>query len=193
MTAVRSGSRQCQIYGGPPKCFNGFHILLDSACAIVHLRHRGAQFLAGVIFVASLVPPSILLIPFSTWLLMGYFKTIPFKRECALIRRREPGANPDQDCRPVGNARTESRCSSSVSSCVGTSPFTRLRLSSRLHARLVPVATVNEFVDRDIYRWGSLMVGCARRFAAAGCSLRLLRRTRRVGHGPNRPSGSHDV
>jgi hypothetical protein len=23
------GSRQCQIYGGPAKCFNGFHIPLD--------------------------------------------------------------------------------------------------------------------------------------------------------------------
>ena len=84
-----------------------------AAYAIVRLRYRGAQFIGGAIFLAYLVPPSILfiplstvvfqyglfdtpfaliltyptiLIPFSTWLLMGYFKTIPFElEECALI------------------------------------------------------------------------------------------------------------
>src|SRR5262245_43919337 len=84
-----------------------------AAYAIVRLRYRGAQWIGGAIFLAYLVPPSILfiplstvvfqyglfdtpfaliltyptvLIPFSTWLLMGYFKTIPFElEECALI------------------------------------------------------------------------------------------------------------
>ena len=84
-----------------------------AAYAIVRLRYRGAQWVGGAIFLAYLVPPSILfiplatvvfqyglfdtpfaliltyptiLIPFSTWLLMGYFKTIPFElEECALI------------------------------------------------------------------------------------------------------------
>src|SRR5215471_11157199 len=79
-----------------------------AAYAIVRLRYRGAQWVGGAIFLAYLVPPSILfiplstvvfryglfdtpfaliltyptiLIPFSTWLLMGYFKTIPFELE----------------------------------------------------------------------------------------------------------------
>ena len=84
-----------------------------AAYAIVRLRYRGASFVGAAIFLAYLVPPSILfiplstvvfqyglfdtpfaliltyptiLIPFSTWLLMGYFKTIPFElEECALI------------------------------------------------------------------------------------------------------------
>ena len=84
-----------------------------AAYAIVRLRYRGANWIGGMIFLAYLVPPSILfiplatvvyqyglfdtpfaliltyptiLIPFSTWLLMGYFKTIPFElEECALI------------------------------------------------------------------------------------------------------------
>src|SRR6266853_1063632 len=84
-----------------------------AAYAIVRLRYRGAQWVGGLIFMSYLVPPSILfiplatvvfqyglfdsplaliltyptiLIPFSTWLLMGYFKTIPFElEECALI------------------------------------------------------------------------------------------------------------
>ena len=84
-----------------------------AAYAIVRLRYRGAQWVGAAIFLAYLVPPSILfiplstvvfqyglfdtpfaliltyptiLIPFSTWLLMGYFKSIPFElEECALI------------------------------------------------------------------------------------------------------------
>jgi len=84
-----------------------------AAYAIVRLRYRGANLVGGLIFLAYLVPPSILfiplatvvfqyglfdspmaliltyptiLIPFSTWLLMGYFKTIPYElEECALI------------------------------------------------------------------------------------------------------------
>ena len=84
-----------------------------AAYAIVRLRFRGADTVGAAIFMAYLVPPSILfiplasviqayglfdsplslilvyptlLIPFSTWLLMGYFKTIPFElEECALI------------------------------------------------------------------------------------------------------------
>src|SRR5262245_31273515 len=82
-----------------------------AAYAIVRLRYRCAQWVGVAIFLAYLVPPSILfiplstvvfqyglfdspfaliltyptiLIPFSTWLLMGYFKTIPFElEECA--------------------------------------------------------------------------------------------------------------
>ena len=84
-----------------------------AAYAIVRLRFKGAQMVGVLIFLAYLVPPSILfiplstviynyglfdsplalilvyptiLIPFSTWLLMGYFKTIPYElEECALI------------------------------------------------------------------------------------------------------------
>ena len=84
-----------------------------AAYAITRIRYKGAQWVGGAIFLAYLVPPSILfiplstvvfqyglfdtpfaliltyptiLIPFSTWLLMGYFKTIPYElEECALI------------------------------------------------------------------------------------------------------------
>jgi multiple sugar transport system permease protein len=84
-----------------------------AAYAIVRLRFKGADAVGVLIFFAYLVPPSILfiplasviqayglfdsplslilvyptlLIPFSTWLLMGYFKTIPYElEECALI------------------------------------------------------------------------------------------------------------
>ena len=84
-----------------------------AAYSIERLRYRGSRYVGVSIFLAYLVPPSILfiplaamvykldlfdtrlaliltyptfLIPFSTWLLMGYFKSIPFElEECALI------------------------------------------------------------------------------------------------------------
>ena len=84
-----------------------------AAYAIVRLRYRGANFVGGAIFLAYLVPPSILfiplstvvfqyglfdtpfaliltyptfLIPFCTWLLMGYFRSIPYElEESALV------------------------------------------------------------------------------------------------------------
>ena len=106
-----------------------------AAYAIVRLRYRGAQWVGGAIFLAYLVPPSILfiplssvvfqyglfdtpfaliltyptiLIPFSTWLLMGYFKTIPFElEECALIDGASRWQISDQDRIAVGNSRTD--------------------------------------------------------------------------------------
>src|SRR5215475_7297432 len=84
-----------------------------AAYAIERLRFRGSRYIGMSIFLAYLVPPSILfiplatmvykldlfdtrlaliltyptfLIPFCTWLLMGYFKSIPYElEECALI------------------------------------------------------------------------------------------------------------
>src|SRR6516164_2989063 len=49
-----------------------------AAYAIVRLRYRGAQFIGGAIFLAYLVPPSILFIPLSTVVFQyGLFDT-PF-------------------------------------------------------------------------------------------------------------------
>src|SRR5262249_38677591 len=60
-----------------------------------------------------------------------------------------------------------------------------LTFISSTQNKTVPVAIVNEFVDGDIYRWGSLMAvgrgGGAGRLATAGDPLRLLRRALRLG------------
>jgi multiple sugar transport system permease protein len=84
-----------------------------AAYAIERLRFKGAQHVGLAIYLAYLVPPSILfiplatliyqfglfdnpvaliltyptfLVPFCTWLLIGYFKSIPYElEECALI------------------------------------------------------------------------------------------------------------
>lgn len=93
-----------------------------AAYAIVRLRYRGAQWFGGssslpnraaldpvhsagdrripvrpvLLAMAPTATYPTILIPFSTWLLMGYFKTIPFElEECALILRRQSRTDPD--------------------------------------------------------------------------------------------------
>src|SRR5438552_8756528 len=157
-----------------------------AAYAIVRLRYRGAHWVGGAIFLAYLVPPSILfiplstvvfqyglfntpfaliltyptiLIPFSTWLLMGYFKTIPFElEECALI----DGANRWQILimivLPLAIPGLISAFIFCFTLCWNEFIYALAFISSTEN-KTVPVAIVNEFVDGDIYRWGSLMAG----------------------------------
>src|SRR6202007_2323154 len=64
-----------------------------AAYAIERLRFRGSPYVGLGIYLAYLVPPSILFIPLATfvvpfcaWLLIGYFKSIPYElEECALV------------------------------------------------------------------------------------------------------------
>ena len=102
-----------------------------AAYAIERLRFRGAQQVGLAIFLAYLVPPSILfiplativfqfglfdsplaliltyptfLIPFCTWLLMGYFKLDPLRaRGMRADRRRDALADPGQDHPAAGD------------------------------------------------------------------------------------------
>ena len=105
------------------------------------------------IFLAYLVPPSILfiplativfqlglfdtrwaliltyptfLIPFCTWLLMGYFRSIPFElEECALIDGATPLADPHQDRPAAGGARADLGRHLRLHAVAGTSSSTR--------------------------------------------------------------------
>lgn len=157
-----------------------------AAYAIVRLRFRGAQALGMAIFMAYLVPPSILfiplasviyayglfdsplslilvyptiLIPFSTWLLMGYFKTIPFElEECALIDGASRWQILTRIILPLSVPGLISAFIFSFTLCWNEFIYALTLLSSTSN-KTVPVAIVNEFVDGDIYRWGSLMAG----------------------------------
>ena len=157
-----------------------------AAYAIVRLRYRGAQWVGGAIFLAYLVPPSILfiplstvvyqyglfdtpfaliltyptiLIPFSTWLLMGYFKTIPFElEECALI----DGASRWQILVKIVLPLAVPGLISAFIFCFTLSWnefIYALTFISSTQYKTVPVAIVTALVDGDIYRWGSLMAG----------------------------------
>src|SRR5262244_813708 len=157
-----------------------------AAYAIVRLRFRGATWVGGAIFLAYLVPPSILfiplssvvfqyglfdtpfaliltyptiLIPFSTWLLMGYFKTIPFElEECALIDGASRWQILTRIVLPLAVPGLISAFIFCFTLCWNEFIYA-LTFLSTTSQKTVPVAIVNEFVDGDIYRWGSLMAG----------------------------------
>ena len=157
-----------------------------AAYAIVRLRFRGGEAVGGLIFFAYLVPPSILfiplasviqayglfdsplslilvyptlLIPFSTWLLMGYFKTIPFElEECALIDGASRWQILTRIVVPLAVPGLISAFIFSFTLCWNEFIYALTFLQSTPN-KTVPVAIVNEFVDGDIYKWGSLMAG----------------------------------
>jgi multiple sugar transport system permease protein len=157
-----------------------------AAYAIVRLRYRGANWVGAAIFLAYLIPPSILfiplstvvfqfglfdtpfaliltyptiLIPFSTWLLMGYFKTIPFElEECALIDGASRWQILTKIVLPLSVPGLISAFIFCFTLCWNEFIYA-LTFLSTTSEKTVPVAIVNEFVDGDIYRWGSLMAG----------------------------------
>ena len=157
-----------------------------AAYAIERLRFRGSRYVGVSIFLAYLIPPSILfiplstvvfqyglfdtpfaliltyptiLIPFSTWLLMGYFKTIPFElEECALIDGASRYQILTKIILPLAVPGLISAFIFCFTLCWNEFIYALTFISSTQN-KTVPVAIVNEFVDGDIYRWGSLMAG----------------------------------
>ena len=157
-----------------------------AAYAITRIRYRGASYVGAAIFLAYLVPPSILfiplstviynlglfdsilalilvyptiLIPFSTWLLMGYFKTIPYElEECALIDGASRWQIMTKIILPLAIPGIISASIFALTLCWNEFIYALTFISSS-PKKTVPVAIVNEFVDGDIYRWGSLMAG----------------------------------
>ena len=157
-----------------------------AAYAIERLRYKGARTVGMLIFLAYLVPPSILfiplavmvfqlgifdsswaliltyptiLIPFCTWLLMGYFRTIPYElEECALI----DGATRFQI---LGKIILPLSVPGLISA--GIFAFTlswnefiyALTFISSAENKTVPVGAITELITFDVYNWGGLMAG----------------------------------
>ncbi len=157
-----------------------------AAYAIVRIRYRGAQLVGGLIFLAYLVPPSILfiplstvifnyglfdtpfaliltyptiLIPFSTWLLMGYFKTIPYElEECALIDGATRWQILTKIILPLAVPGLISAGIFCLTLCWNEFIYALTFINSQ-DKKTVPVAIVTAFTDGDQYKWGSLMAG----------------------------------
>lgn len=157
-----------------------------AAYAIERVRFSGARITGLMIFLAYLVPPSILfiplaflvfqvgifdsrlaliltyptfLIPFCTWLLMGYFRSIPFElEESALV----DGATRWQILTKVVLPLAVPGLISA-----GIFAFTlswnefiyALTFISSSENKTVPVGVLTELVRGDIYEWGALMAG----------------------------------
>ena len=157
-----------------------------AAYAIERLRFRGSRVTGLMIFLAYLVPPSILfiplafivfqvgifdsrlaliltyptfLIPFCTWLLIGYFKSIPYELE---------------ECAPMDGASRlqilfKVLLPLSVPGLISAGIFAftlswnefiyALTFISSSENKTVPVGVLTELVRGDIYEWGALMSG----------------------------------
>ncbi len=166
-----------------------FLSLLSSALAayaIQRLRFKGSQYVGLAIYLAYLVPPSILfiplatmvvqlglfdsplalilvyptfLVPFCTWLLIGYFKSIPFElEECALI----DGATRLQILRQITLPLAVPGLISAgiFSFTLSWNEFIyALAFIQSSENKTVPVAILTELVTGDVYQWGALMAG----------------------------------
>ena len=157
-----------------------------AAYAIERLRFKGSKHVGLSIFLAYMVPPSILfiplanvvfnlglfdtrwaliltyptfLIPFCTWLLMGYFRSIPAElEECALI----DGASRWQILVKIVLPLAVPGLISA-----GIFAFTlswnefiyALTFISSSEVKTLPVGVVTELVQGDVYQWGPLMAG----------------------------------
>ena len=157
-----------------------------AAYAIERLRFSGSRPGGLAIFLAYLVPPSILfiplavmvfklgiydtrfaliltyptfLMPFCTWLLMGYFRSIPYElEECALI----DGASRWQILAKIILPLAVPGLISA-----GIFAFTlswnefiyALTFIQSSENKTVPVGVLTELVRGDVYEWGALMAG----------------------------------
>ena len=166
--------------------FSSLAASVFAAYAIERLRFHGSKQVGLAIFMAYLVPPSILfiplaaivfklglfdtrwaliltyptfLIPFCTWLLMGYFRSIPFElEECALIDGATRWQILTRIILPLAVPGLIS---------AGIFAFTlswnefiyALTFVSSSEVKTVPVGVITELVEGDVYHWGALMAG----------------------------------
>lgn len=157
-----------------------------AAYAIERLRFKGSKVVGMLIFFAYLVPPSIIfiplasivyqyglfdtrlaliltyptfLVPFCTWLLMGYFRSIPYElEECAMIDGASRWQILTRIILPLAVPGLIS---------AGIFAFTlswnefiyALTFVSSSEIKTVPVGVITELVEGDVYHWGSLMAG----------------------------------
>jgi len=154
--------------------------------SLARLRFRGVASFGTAVFVTYLVPPTLLflplsqvvlwlgisdtiwslvvtyptfLVPFSTWLLMGYFRTIPREvEECALV----DGATRMQTLLKIvlPMAVPGIVCAALFGFTLTWNEFTyALTFVSQTANKTAVVGVTADLIRGDIYYWGSLMAG----------------------------------
>ena len=154
--------------------------------SLARLRFRGAASFGTAVFISYLVPPTLLflplsqvvvwfgladsitalmvtyptfLVPFCTWLLMGYFRTIPREvEECALV----DGATRMQTLWKIvlPMALPGIICAVLFSFTLCWNEFTyALTFISQSANKTAVVGVTSDLIRGDIYFWGSLMAG----------------------------------
>lgn len=154
--------------------------------SLARLRYRGSTTFGISIFVTYLVPPTLLfiplsdvvsdfglmdspwaliltyptiLIPFSTWLLMGYFKTIPRElEECARIDGATRLQAMWKVILPLGLPGLLSAGIFSFTLSWNEFIYALVFISSP-EQKTIPVGVVSELIKGDVFFWGSLMAG----------------------------------
>jgi multiple sugar transport system permease protein len=161
-------------------------IAILAGYSLARLRFPGVGSFGTAVFITYLVPPTLLflplsqvvvwlgisdtiwalivtyptfLVPFSTWLLMGYFRTIPREvEECALV----DGATRMQTLRKIvlPMAIPGIVCVTLFGFTLTWNEFTyALTFVSQTANKTAVVGVTADLIRGDIYYWGSLMAG----------------------------------
>jgi multiple sugar transport system permease protein len=161
-------------------------IAILAGYSLARLRFRGVGSFGTAVFITYLVPPTLLflplsqvvvwlgisdtiwalivtyptfLVPFSTWLLMGYFRTIPREvEECALV----DGASRMQTLTRIvlPMAIPGIVCVTLFGFTLTWNEFTyALTFVSQTANKTAVVGVTADLIRGDIYYWGSLMAG----------------------------------
>lgn len=161
-------------------------IALLAAYSLARMKFRGVEFFGVAVFVTYLVPPSLMflpmnqvigklglldsiwslivvyptfLIPFLTWLMMGYFRTIPKEiEECAMIDGCTRLQTFIRIVIPV--AKPAIITSALFAFTMGWHEYLyALTFLSQTTAKVVTVGVTADLIRGDIFYWGALMAG----------------------------------
>ena len=154
--------------------------------SLARLRYKGAETIGSSVFITYLVPPSLLflplshvisqlglmetrwamvmsyptfLVPFCTWLLMGYFRTIPKEiEECALVDGCTRIQALLRIVLPVAIPGIITAALFSFTLAWGEYLYSTTFVTSSSE-KTIPSAVVGELIRGDVYHWGGLMAG----------------------------------
>jgi multiple sugar transport system permease protein len=152
--------------------------------ALGRMRFPGANFLGVAIFLAYLVPPTLLflplaqiinslhlyntywsliltypsfLIPFAGWLLTGYFRTVPREiEECAMIDGASRLRTMVSVILPLAVPGILSAAIFSFTLSWNEFLYALIFMGTG-NMKTIPVGTVSDLIKSDVYFWGSLM------------------------------------
>jgi multiple sugar transport system permease protein len=154
--------------------------------SLARLRFRGVGSFGTAVFITYLVPPTLLflplsqvvvwlgiadsiwalvvvyptfLVPFSTWLLMGYFRTVPREvEECALVDGASRFQTLTRIVLPMAVPGIVCATLFGFTLCWNEFIYALTFVSQSAHKTAV-VGVTADLIRGDIYYWGSLMAG----------------------------------
>ena len=161
-------------------------ISIMAGYSLARLRYKGAESIGASVFITYLVPPSLLflplahvigqlglmetrwamvisyptfLVPFCTWLLMGYFRTIPKEiEECALVDGCTRIKALLRIVLPVAIPGIITAALFSFTLAWGEYLYS-ITFVTDSYEKTIPSAVVGELIRGDVYHWGGLMAG----------------------------------